>query len=95
MNLWIKMMFAAMFFALSMGTPVLAGAGSDKAVAGSSDELEEGSNASVDDGMGRSRFGDDGDDTYTDDSASLDDLTKSKFQDEKSDDDREVNEDDR
>lgn len=89
----IRIMFAVVFV-LSMGIPALVRA-EEKAAIRSSDELEEGSKASPDDGMGQSRFGEEGDDTYTDDSASLDDLTKSKFQDEKSDDDQEVNEDDR
>lgn len=60
----------------------------EKASVGSSDELEQGSEASAGDGMDQSRFGGDEDDTYTDDSDSLDDLNKSKFQDEKNDDDQ-------
>ena len=66
-------------------------AAKDKPTITAANELEEGSKASEDDGMGKSRFGEEADDTYTDDSASLDDLTKSKFQDEKGVDDREVN----
>jgi hypothetical protein len=49
------------------------------------DELENGSKASAGDGMDQSRFGADEDDTYTDDSDTVDDLNKSKFQDEKND----------
>lgn len=60
-----------------------------------SNELEEGSKASEDDGMGKSRFEEEGDDTYTDDSASLDDLTRSKFPEGKEEDDRGTDEDDR
>ena len=57
-------------------------------VAGPPNEMEEGSQAAENDGMDKSRFDGDEDDTYTDDSDSLDDLNKSKFQDEKNDDDQ-------
>lgn len=65
-------------------------ASSAKTEAAGSNELAEGSQASADDGMSKSRFGEDEDDTYTDDSEHLDDLSRSKFTDEKKDDDQDM-----
>ena len=88
--IWFRIGLVAL---MALGGPTLASAkekkaAKEKAVVESSDELEEGSKASVDDGMDQSRFGEGTDDTYTDDSASLDDLGGSKFLDEKDDDDQ-------
>jgi hypothetical protein len=83
-----------LFFALVLFGSALAGA--EEKAAGAkpetvgSDELQEGSEAVKDDGMAKSRFGEDEDDTYTDDSEHLDDLSRSKFTDEKKDDDQEA-----